>query len=107
MATSHASHGFSPLRGSACASSTVARARRSRAALVEALAGVHRPADTLGLWAVGGVLLLATAALLAVLYLLARGEAKGPVELAFTAFMGVYFGLLGLLMGVPGRARAG
>ena len=78
-----------------------------RAALVAALAGAQRPADTIALWSVGGVLLLAGVALLALLALLAHGTPKEQVELAFTAFMGLYFGLLGLLMGVPGRARAG
>jgi hypothetical protein len=56
---------------------------------------------------VGGLLLLVGVALLAVLALLVHGSTKAQVELAFAAFMGLFGGLLGVLIGVPGRERAG
>jgi ferric-dicitrate binding protein FerR (iron transport regulator) len=74
-----------------------------RATLVNALGARQRAVDTLWLWVVGGLLSLAALALLGVLYLLARGNANTPPQLAFAAFMGIFGGLLGLLIGAPWR----
>jgi hypothetical protein len=76
-----------------------------RAAMVRALAR-NKMADTLWRWVVVGLLLLATVALLGVLYLIADGNPATQPELALTAFVGVLGGLLGLLIGAPWRSSA-
>jgi hypothetical protein len=41
------------------------------------------------------------------LYFLARGNPGLPVQFAFTAFLGLFGGLMGVLIGAPWRERAG
>jgi ferric-dicitrate binding protein FerR (iron transport regulator) len=77
-----------------------------RAALVNALGARQKAADTLWQWVVVGLLLLATVALLGVLYLIADGNPETRPELALTAFVGVLGGLLGLLIGAPWRGSS-
>jgi hypothetical protein len=72
-----------------------------RAALVEALASGDSTTDTLWRWIVVGLLVLAAVALAGVLYLIGDGNADTQPELALTAFVGVFCGLLGLLIGAP------
>ena len=75
-----------------------------RAAMVRALSR-NRAAETLWRWVVVGLLVLAAIALGGLLFLVADGNPNTQPDLALTAFVGLFGGLLGLLIGAPWQDR--
>ena len=78
-----------------------------RAAAVKALGSGRQTADSLWRWVVVGLMILAAIALAGVLYLVADGNPDTQPELALTAFVGLFGGLLGLLIGAPWQSQTG
>jgi hypothetical protein len=78
-----------------------------RAAVVHAVTSHDHASDSLWRWIVGGLLALATLALVGLLYLVGDGNAATQPELAMAAFVGLLGGLMGMLSGAPWRRPAG
>ena len=78
-----------------------------RAALVRTVAARDRTTEALWRLVVVGLMVLAGIALVGVLYLIADGNPETRPELALAAFVGLFGGLLGLLIGAPWQGQAG
>jgi bacteriorhodopsin len=79
-----------------------------RAAVVKALASRRRSSeDTLWVWVMVGLMVLAALALGGLLFLIGDGNPATQPELALAAFVGLLGGLLGLLTGAPWREQSG